>query len=112
MVGATGATGAVGGVSRRPASLRDCFEPLRIGLEPPVRELRELDPHSKAARRARIKEGFEVLKAARRAGFEVTGAEIAGVPLTLGPPAPAPAEEPPRVSLFKARVVPKQKVVL
>ena len=69
---------------------------------------------SRRERRVRLRNALAVVKAARKAGLPVAGADVEGVRLRFGEQEPAKAgeQEPPRVALFQTRTNPKMKVVL
>ena len=91
----------------------DDLEPLE-GFGRMIRKLRELD----VPPRTRVPSPAKIAKTAKETGqrIEITRRPdgswtYAANPLERAKEA-APVEEPPRASLFKARLVPKQKVVL
>jgi hypothetical protein len=104
----------------RPVGLLDFGRILRQAIEPrsesncapDVEPVRSPSPARRSTRKQRFMEEVRLVKAAQKAGLAVRRATIAGIPLELVAPEPAPVEEPPRASLFKTRSTPKMKVVL
>jgi hypothetical protein len=90
--------------------LPDDFNPLE-GFGRMLRKLRELDAPSRA-RRVRRLSFREAAKQAGRPIASVTDRPDGSRTYAFGEPDAAPVEEPPPTSLFKARAIPKMKVVL
>jgi hypothetical protein len=61
-----------------------------------------------------VRKGLAVVRAAKRAGLKVCAVSIEGVDLRIGEPEPAEpaAESQDSPALFRARAIPKTKVVL